>query len=148
MKTNEYTMFKISKPWGYYPPAVESKIGEYENLLREMNNKYQESKQIIISQQQTIENLQEELRNMHLEMSNIQLPDVEEAVQGYVLDSFKNYNSRDDDECNNEPIEIETNDVKFEHKALNLNKNSNGELIISSQDDDQDNDGPSFEIVT
>lgn len=139
MNTNEYTMFRLSKPWGYYPPAVEKRIEEYETSLRELNNKYQESKQIIMSQQETIESLQEELRNMHLEMSNIQLPDVEEAVQGYVLDSFKNYNSGDD--SNNEPVDFATNDVKFEHKALNLNKNSNN----GSEDD---YDGPDFEIVT
>lgn len=141
MNTNEYTMFKLSKPWGYYPPDVEERINQYENSLREVNNKYQESKQVILSLQENIENLQEELRNMHLEMSNIQLPDVEEAVQGYVLNSFKNYNNGENSEIEEEPIQFETNDVKFEHKALNLNKNTN-----LNQKNDEDDDG--FVILT
>ena len=91
MKTNEYTMFRLSKPWGYYPPAVEEKIKQYEEALRNMNDKNQELTQVILSQQQNIEKLQEELREMHLEMSNLELPEIDDMIEHCVLDDFKNY---------------------------------------------------------
>lgn len=103
MRDNEYTMFKKSKPWGYYPPDVEKKIDQYEAALSQVNQKYLEQVQINNLKNQKISALEGELRDMHIQMSSLELPEPDEMVEHYVLDNFKNYNSA---EANSYPVKI------------------------------------------
>lgn len=145
MKTNEFTMFRLSKPYGYHPPAVEERIKQYETALREMNDKYQEARHIMTSQQQKIERLQEELREMHLEMSNLELPEVEACIEHYVLDDFKNYNAINNDTSIPEPPKPLTNEANSSKKLqLDLNQYKTGLNTIEEDSDDSEN---FFEII-
>lgn len=91
MKQNEYTMFKISKPWGYYPPDVEKSINNYEDVIGQLNSKLEEKVQQCTRLQDRINKLENELREMHIEMSSMELPDTEELVESVVLQDFRNY---------------------------------------------------------
>lgn len=93
MGREEFTMFKLSKPWGYYPPEVEDKIRQYERALKDINEKYQEERRTVNALTKRMESLQEELRDMHMQMSSLELPPVEEAIEHYVLEDFSQYNS-------------------------------------------------------
>lgn len=146
MKNNEYTMFRKSRPYGYNPPDVEKAIEQYEAALSQINSKLIESRQIIQQQKEKIERLQSELREMHLQMSNLELPDVDEAIEHYVLDDFKNYNNP---EIRDFP---EPNIIKDETTNIKLNKNQDqynniiiGENMDSNGNNDDEDD--SFIII-
>lgn len=101
LKPDNYTQFRISKPWGYYPPEVEEMIKQYEETIGALTDKYEESQQECLRLSSTIEGLQNELRRMHLEMTSLELPDATETVEHYVLDEFKSYNSGSNNNNNN-----------------------------------------------
>lgn len=120
IRPEDFTQFKLSKPWGYYPPAVEEKIKQYETIIRELSDKFLEEKQKNMSLIQKIEQLQDELREMHLQMSSLELPEAVEAIEHFVLDDFKNYNSS-----------------KFDSvQEPNIVENKYNENEIKNQDDD------------
>lgn len=126
MRSDDYTQFPKSKPWGYYPPAVEERIGQYENTIREMNDKYLEERQKSLALMQKIEHLQDELREMHLQMHSLELPEASEAVEHFVLDDFKNYNSGKFDDVP-EPTIVNDNpaDIKNEYNESITNAYNN-----------------------
>ena len=95
MKLNpeSFTQFRPSKPWGYYPPDVEEKIAQYENIISALNGKFEEKQLECSKFGQTINRLQDELREMHLQLSSLELPDSTEIVESVVLNDFKNYNN-------------------------------------------------------
>ena len=97
MKLNpkNHTQFRLCKPWGYYPPEVESKINEYEHTIKTLSEKYLEQKQVNLNLKQKIERLQGELKDMHFQMSSLELPEPVEAVEHFVLDDFRSYNSKE-----------------------------------------------------
>lgn len=92
-RTEEFTKFRISKPYGYNPPDVEAAILQYEETVGRLNAALVEVKQANIRFQERIRKLEDELRAMHLEMSCMELPDTEEAIQSVVLNDFKNYHN-------------------------------------------------------
>lgn len=92
----KYTMFTKTKPWGYDPEEVEAEVNRLLELLTNLNNKIDQLKQVCNSKDVTIERLEEELKEMHFQMSSLELPDAEEAVEHFVLDEFKNYNTNED----------------------------------------------------
>lgn len=120
MKTrpNDYTMFRKSKPWGYNPPDVESKIDEYEKALRETNQALTEERRKNSLKDQEIMRLQEELRSMHIQMSSLELPDADDYVERMVLEEFKEYNNTHNEGSKKEP--------KQKKKNLKINKKTNG----------------------
>lgn len=126
MKLNpeSYTQFRPSKPWGYYPPEVEEKIEQYENMISAVNAKFEEKQLRCLKLEQTICMLQEELREMHLQLSSLELPDSTEIVESVVLNDFKNYNNGlfNNNNNNYEPEEITyKNENTFESKKKDKN---------------------------
>lgn len=123
-KKKDYDLFPISKPWGYYPDAVNKKIVNYENALRSINGKLSQERtsfsmakneyeEKLKEKDQEIERLKQELWNMNLQMSKLELPEADYGVSYAVLDEFKNYNSRQN----------EHNVVKDKKKITNNKKN-------------------------
>jgi len=90
--SGDYTMFKISKPWGYYPPEVEARIQEYESALMKTNAAIASLQQSVNQKDEQIKQLQGELRKMHIEMSSLELPEADDLVERSVLEDFKGYN--------------------------------------------------------
>lgn len=124
MNPNEYHMFRKSQPFGYYPPDVESKIHEYEVALKEINDKYVQEVQNNNILKDKISRLQDELREMHIQMSSLELPDTDEITQGYVLNTFKQYN-----EVPQQPS-----------RKINLHS-KNEEKVEEKEDQNDDDDG-------
>lgn len=147
LRPEDYTQFPKSKPWGYHPEKVEEVIAEYEKTIQELNNQILEKNQLNVNLSTKIEQLESELREMHLQMTHMELPDASEAVQHFVLDDFKKYNSKDyNDEYNFKKVEdIQINDNQtfdfFDNENADLNNNNN----TTSKDDD---DEELFVIVT
>lgn len=110
MRRNDFTMFPLSKPWGYYPVAVEEAIAKYENTIREVTDKNIEVRQENLGLKQKIEKLQEELKQMHFQMSSLELPEADEAIENYILDDFKKYNSNAQDNNENNRYRKEDGD--------------------------------------
>ena len=93
MKPNQYTKFKLSQPWGYFPPDVDKTIDEYEKIIGQLNQKLAEQMQRNTRLQDRIKSLEGELRAMHIEMSSIELPDSEETAETVVLQEFKDFHN-------------------------------------------------------
>lgn len=84
-----FTKFKLSKPFGYYPPDVDSTVDEYENLLKELRRMVDEKDAEIESRDSKIRGLENELRDLHIQFASMELPDVEPEVQKAIFKSFK-----------------------------------------------------------
>lgn len=114
MKLNpkNYTQFRLCKPWGYYPPEVEEKIHEYEHTIKTLSEKYLEQKQFNLNLKQKIERLQDELKDMHFQMSSLELPEPVEAVEHFVLDDFRSYNSIEQHAQSNDSGEDTSNEIR------------------------------------
>lgn len=97
IKKKQYNMFRKSKPIGYDFESVEAAIAKYEESLKQVNENYASQLQINNQLKQRINRLQDELKEMHIQMSCLEMPDVEEVVENYVLDDFKRYNSKEED---------------------------------------------------
>lgn len=93
MKKTQFTKFQLSKPYGYYPPAVDQTIDQYERTIGAMNSKLVEQQQLVTRLQDRISKLEDELRRMHIEMSSMELPDADEVVAGLIMQDFKQYNA-------------------------------------------------------
>lgn len=135
LKRNDFTMFKASKPWGYYPVDVEATIAKYEKTIKELADKNIDIKQKNLGLEQKVERLQEELKQMHFQMSSLELPETEEVIENYVLDGFKNYNSINNNDSNNED-----NDEDVEEKPIKKNigfkkSDSNNKYNSTNKDD-------------
>ena len=91
LRQNKYTKFKLSKPWGYFPPDVDKAIDTYESTLGKINSALAEQVQLNTRLKERIKKLEDELRAMHIEMSSIELPDTEELTESVVLQEFRNY---------------------------------------------------------
>lgn len=91
MKPNQWIKFKLSKPWGYYPPDVDKTIDQYEATLGKLNQTLAEQVQLSMRLKERIKTLEDELRAMHIEMSSIELPDADELAESVVLQDFRNY---------------------------------------------------------
>jgi hypothetical protein len=100
MKPNDFTKFRLSKPYGYHPPDVEKAIEQYEEMIGKLNDKLSEKIQLCSKYQERINKLEEELRAMHIEMSSLELPDTEEMVESVVLGDFRNYPNDPDEPLN------------------------------------------------
>lgn len=141
MRPEDFTQFRKSKPWGYYPPAVEEKIAQYEETIRNMSEKFLEQRQLNLNLKQKVEQLQDELREMHLQMSSLELPEAVEAVEHFVLDDFKNYNSGNHDDIEEPIIVGDENEYKESEENFTY-----GENQINDENGDDDEDTP-FIIV-
>lgn len=133
-KFEKYMMFPKTKPWGYHPEAVESKIREYEEALRNVNDKYQEQCNVIATMKSQITRLQEEIKDMHFQMASLELPEAEEAVEDMVLNQFKNYNSTEEDDYEEEPNILNSNhqynESSSESNQSNNKKSKGGSLKL------------------
>lgn len=96
MRMDDFTMFKKSKPFGYFPPDVEEKILEYEKTISQLTDKIHDVNVEKGELQQAISSLQNELRAMHIQMSHTELPDASDAVTHMVFDRFRKFNASDD----------------------------------------------------
>lgn len=130
-------MFSKSRPWGYHPKEVESKIDEYKETLGKLNDKYAAEKQIVLNLDARVERLESELRQRHLEMSALELPNADEVVGSLVLNDFKNYNSKSQDK--DEPKD---NNSKPRFKIETDNREEN-----SGSRDNSSSGSSSFKIV-
>ena len=93
MKPNQWIKFKLSKPYGYYPPDVDKTIDQYEATLGKLNQTLAEQVQLSIRLKERIKTLEDELRAMHIEMSSIELQDADELAESVVLQDFRNGNA-------------------------------------------------------
>lgn len=91
MRQSDYNKFKLSKPWGYFPPDVDRAIDEYESALGKLNARMSESMMENQRLKGIITRLEDELRALHVEMSSIELPDTEEIQETVVLQEFRQY---------------------------------------------------------
>lgn len=121
-KPQDFTMFHKSRPWGYHPEEVEAKIIEYENALKDLNNKYMEQKQISLSLEQRVIQLQNELKDMHFQMSSLELPEPEAAVEHFVLDEFKHYNHTEEFVNNNNNDNDKSDDKNNSNSSNNVDE--------------------------
>ena len=138
MKRNQYTMFRCSQPWGYYPPEVEERISKYEVALKAVNDKYCEQRRLCMEYKARIEQLQDELRRMHLEMSSLELPETDEAISHFVLDDFKNYNNPSSNDYPDPDINIATEEDKNIDNSFISNPNPSKKIKISKKNSDDD----------
>lgn len=133
-KKEDYDLFPISKPWGYYPDAVNKKIVNYENALRNINGQLSKERtsfslakndyeQQLKEKDDEIERLKQELWNMNLQMSKLELPEADYGVSYAVLDEFKSYNSR----------QSENNSVARNNKKVKSNKKNKKQLINGNE---------------
>ena len=141
MRPEDYTQFRKSKPWGYYPPAVEEKIKQYEDTIRNLTDKCLEEQQARMSLEERIEKLQDELRDMHLQMSSLELPDASEAVEHFVLDDFKNYNRNNSDDIKEPEILNHTDEYNECSDSLT------NDFMNLQQENEDDSDDLPFMIV-
>lgn len=141
MQKNKYIMFKCSKPFGYYPPDVEQRIREYEHVLDEMNKRLSDLTRACSAKDQRIEKLQDELRAMHLQMASLELPEADEAIEHYILEDFKNYNSNNDQLSN--PV-ILNNENGYNDNKTSMDENELLGFLNETQEND-DSDG--FTII-
>lgn len=141
MRPEDYTQFRKSKPWGYYPPAVEEKIKQYEDTIRNLTDKCLEEQQARMSLEERIEKLQDELRDMHLQMSSLELPDASEAVEHFVLDDFKNYNRNNSDDIKEPEILNHTDEYNEGSDSLT------NDFMNLQQENEDDSDDLPFMIV-
>lgn len=125
MKINDYTMFQISKPWGYYPPDVEKMIKQYEETIEKLNNKLAQKIHQLANANQRNEKLEEELRALHLELSSLELPDTDEVVEGLVLNDFKNY-----------PNDLESSLQPFRNSDNSSNDSKNETFVFDQEEID------------
>lgn len=136
MRPGDYTQFRKSKPWGYYPPAVEEKVKQYESTIEALTEKLIHKNHLVSNLKQNIEQLQDELREMHLQMSSLELPEASEAVEHFVLDDFKNYNSGKFDDVE-EPTIV----------GNQYNESEFSNSLEESKDSAQNGEEPEFIIV-
>ena len=134
---DKFTMFRKSKPYGYNPADVEKKIGEYEDILRQINTKYAEKVQENNQLREKIERLENSLKEMHMEMANLEMPDTNEIVEKYVMNEFKNYNTPAENPYPTPPKEIEEQ-RQSENIDINYNLN-NSELLNNEEQISNDN---------
>ena len=149
MRQNKYTMFKLSEPWGYYPPDVEKRISQYEAALKDLNSKYAEQKQVSLSYEEKINKLESELRSMHLQMSSLELPEAEEAVSSFVLDDFKHYHDPSYNEMPEPPI-IQNNvdnEIKIKNSKHKIDNLLDMGLSSNNPTDNNDDDDDGFTIL-
>lgn len=139
MKPEDYTQFRKSEPWGYYPPEVEERIRQYEETINALNEKYMESIHVCSNLKQDVNHLQEQLRDLHLQISFVELPEPSEAVEHFVLDDFKSYNSGRFDDIEPPAIAIDNESQNGENgetdsftKELlgNADKNNKSSFVI------------------
>lgn len=144
--SKEFTMFPLSKPFGYHPVIVEEKIKDYENTIKQLNDALVSKNQTINSLETRLEHALSELRNLHLEMSNLELPDTTEMLEHQILDDFSRYNSGG---SNNVVIEPPEPLGKPKHNNITLKRQSiNIPHDIEGFDNDVNNDDSNlFTIV-
>ena len=130
MKPENYTMFTKSSPWGYHPQQVENQIKEYEKVTNTLYEKYTLLRQTNYKMAAKIEQLQNELRDMHLQMSSLELPEASEAVEHFVLDDFKKYNSNNNNDDIPSPNIIQNDGVKSRNVKNEYNSNNDDEFEI------------------
>ena len=92
LNSKDYNNFPKSKPFGYYPPAVDEAIVKYEASLSKAIARIRELENEKIQVVQENQHLQSELKSMHLQMASLELPEVSDAVTSFVLDEFKQSN--------------------------------------------------------
>ena len=128
MRPEDYTMFKKSQPWGYHPILVEKQIQKYDEAINAITEKYLNARRTCLKMGDRIEQLQNELRDMHLQMSSLELPEASEAVEHFVLDDFKQYNTNNNDDSIPSPnIITNENDSNNYHGNNYGNNNSNND---------------------
>ena len=93
LKNNLYNMFSVSKPWGYYPDAVEDRVRALEKEISDLKNKLKLKQDIEAKKDIRIEHLENELKSLHIEMSALELPDTAELMQKQILSEFKDFKS-------------------------------------------------------
>ena len=134
LRPEDYTMFKKSQPWGYHPIQVEQQMQKYDEALNALTEKYLAARQTCLKMGNKIDQLQQELREMHLQMSSLELPEASEAVEHFVLDDFRQYNSNNNDDSIPSPDIV--NDNKDSREHLNNYNNSNNINFNGNNSDD------------
>ena len=138
-------LFKISKPYGYYMPEVNKAIEQYNIVCEEL-------KQTIINQniklaqnKKELKTVRDELKNMQLEISMLDVPDMGEVEEHFLLNEFK------DKTCIHNNNYQENNKKETQHKSKkkidvykenNIGKNNPEENTVKDnmiEDDKEDN---------
>lgn len=128
IKAKDHTKFKLSKPFGYYPPDVDEAIEKYELALSKLLKRDKEHRAQLKRANEDLMHTRDELRSLHLQLSAMELPDVSEAVTYQVLDEFKLSNRTQDE------MDADWGSVRPKPEP------STGKLTFVEMDDSDDSD--------
>lgn len=90
----EESIFRYSRPYGYNPEDVEIAIKEYESRLNEKEAKILELESDSKAKDEQISNLKGTIGQLQLELNMIEMPDVSDIQENYVLEKFKEENAK------------------------------------------------------
>ena len=90
----EESIFRYSRPYGYNPEDVEIAIKEYESRLSEKEAKILELESDSKAKDEQISNLKGTIGQLQLELNMIEMPDVSDIQENYVLEKFKEENAK------------------------------------------------------
>ena len=90
----EENIFRYSRPYGYNPEDVEIAIKEYESRLNEKEAKILELESDSKAKDEQISNLKGTIGQLQLELNMIEMPDVSDIQENYVLEKFKEENAK------------------------------------------------------
>lgn len=156
IRPEDFTMFKKSSPWGYHPVMVEDQIKKYDESIAAITEKYLNARQLCYKMAAKIEQLENELRDMHLQMSSLELPEASEAVEHFVLNDFRNYNSNNANDSipspnivSDDKTNLKKDGDKF-HKRASIKKTGQENEIIGANNNYNENydEDDGFVIIT
>ena len=90
----EESIFRYSRPYGYNPEDVEIAIKEYESRLSEKEAKILELESDSKAKDEQISNLKGTIGELQLELNMIEMPDVSDIQENYVIEKFREENAK------------------------------------------------------
>ncbi len=141
----DYKIFPISKPYGYYPEAVNNAVEEYHRVIEKQKKIINDLQIAINNEKIEKEKMRTEISNMQLQLSMCTVEPIDSLQEDRINTQFENnFHLKEESE---EHKEVKSKIIENENKIDELNKNICDGLTINKENATNNTEDDGMDII-